>query len=124
MTKVTYSIGKQIMMICSFIIIMGISCTQDTKPSDLITKEKMSIILKDVHKAEASLQLFKSNERDSMARLYYSHIFRIHEIDEKEFYQSLEYYTKSPKELQEVYETTEKLLEGKKGKVEKDEKPK
>lgn len=87
---------------------------EDPKPENLIPKEKMSAILKDVHMAEASLQMFPSTERDSIGRGYYGHIFRIHEVEEDRYYKSIEYYTSSPQDLIDIYVVTNELLQKKK----------
>lgn len=103
MTKVTYSNLRRTVFLLSLTLVLGMSCGSDQKPSNLIPKDKMSEILKDVHMAESSIQTMNASHRDSIARLYYGHIFRIHEVEEEKYYESLEYYTRSPKDLEEIY---------------------
>jgi len=116
MTKVTYSNLRRTVLLSTLLLIFAMSCNIESKPSDLISKNKMSDILKDVHMAESSIQTMNASHRDSIARLYYGHIFRIHEVKEDEYYKSLEYYTRSPKELEEIYIEVEAKLNSKKSK--------
>ncbi len=113
MTKVRYSPFRILIILVIGLTIQ--SCVQKHEaPSELIPKAKMSNILADVHIAEASLQMVNVGDRDSIARLYYGHIFRIHKIDEDLYYKSLEHYSMSPADLQEIYEASENMLRGQK----------
>ncbi len=96
-----------------FILLLG-ACgkgEQET-PAHILSGDILSEILVDVHIAEASIQTQKLAVRDSIAKSLYSHLFRIHQIQEKDFYDSMEYYGGYPKKLQKIYaKTTEKLKE-------------
>lgn len=106
-----YSVlNKMIFLIIISVLLFATSCNQAVKPDGILQKDKLSEILVDVHMAEASLQLFNSNERDSIARGYYGHIFRIHEIEEAEFYTSMEYYSAHSKDMADVYEQAGVIL--------------
>jgi len=67
---------------------------------------KMSEVLADVHIMEGELQGINKTEKDSVASLYYYYIFKLHKIKEEDFYQSLDYYTKNPDLLEELYSAT------------------
>jgi hypothetical protein len=106
-----YSIvNKMIFLIIIPFLLFATSCNQDTKPEGVLQEDKLSEILVDVHMAEASLQLFNATKRDSIARGYYGHIFRIHEVEEAEFYTSMEYYSANSKEMANIYKKTEEIL--------------
>ncbi len=101
--------------ILCFCFVFIISCNKEkTKPVDLIGKEKMVEILADVHLGETSITTFGLNERDSIAKMYYEHIYRIHGIEEEAFYSSMEYYNSIPEEWAEIYKGVLKLLENRK----------
>lgn len=116
LTKVMYNSWIRLIIIIPFLAISILACQKGEVPEMLIPKEKISKILVDVHLAEASLQMFPNHERDSIARKYYGHIFRIHEVTEEKYYESIEYYTKSPQEIVEIYKVTEELLKADKPK--------
>ncbi len=109
--------------------ILGIfqACKKENipKPQNLIPEKDMPTVLVDVHMAEESVKTFKLELRDSIAKQYYAHIFRIHELEEEQFYQSIDYYSKKPEELRSIYhEVTEILAEkDKKEKAEKSKAP-
>ena len=110
MTKILRNSWLRLIIIAPFLMLTIFACQKSEAPVMLIPKEKITEILKDVHMAEASLQMFPSHERDSIARKYYGHIFRIHEVTEEKYYESIAYYTKSPNEIVEIYKATEELL--------------
>lgn len=110
MAKVRYSHIMKLFFLVSICLLVISSCKKIEAPKNLIPKEKMSFILSDVHMAENSLQTFDGTDRDSLAILFYSQIFRIHEVEEAHYYKSMEYYTHSPEDLKEIYENTEELL--------------
>lgn len=71
----------------------------------VIDPQKMVIILSDVHLAEAAVQGTHPDELDSLSKLYYYNIFELHQVSEKEFYDSYDYYTRHPSEFQNVYDS-------------------
>ncbi len=82
-------------------------------PDNLLPEEKMSEVLSDAHLAEASIQTFMLANRDSIAKAYYSQIFRIHEVEEEAYYSSLEYYGMFPEKLEGIYARTMEILQEK-----------
>ena len=78
----------------------------DVKPADLISEEKMIDVLIDVHITESALSL-KNFHRDSSLKLfayYKQDIFKEHQISEKQFQSSFDYYARHSKEFDHMYE--------------------
>ena len=69
-----------------------------------IKYDKMVLILRDIHIAEGSMQGLVLNKKDSVAKIYYAHIFKIHGITQDEFYESYDAFIENPKMLEEMYE--------------------
>lgn len=106
-------LNKIILAIIIPVLLLVISCNQEIKPEGVLNESKLSEILVDVHLAEASIQLINTADRDSIARGYYGHIFRIHEVKEAEFYASMEYYSANSKMMADIYTKTEEILKSK-----------
>ena len=96
------------------IILLGlafvISCTSeselDVKPADLIPEGKMIDVLIDLHITESALSLQNFN-RDSSMKLfayYKEDLYKEHQINEKQFQNSFDYYAKHSKEFDHMYE--------------------
>ena len=87
-----------------------LSCTSeselDVQPTDLISEEKMIDVLIDVHITESALSL-KNFNRDSSLKLYEYYkedIYKEHQISEKQFQESFDYYAKHSKQFDQMYE--------------------
>lgn len=87
-----------------------LSCSSETaldvKPADLISEEKMIDVLIDVHITESALSL-KNFHRDSSLKLfayYKEDIFKEHQISEKQFQESFDYYAKHSAQFDHMYE--------------------
>lgn len=84
------------------------SCKETSKPQ--LSPQKMQQVLLDIHFAEASSVILNkdttlhSGERnlDSLA-IFYSSVFKHHNITAKEFEESLNWYKQNPEELDTVY---------------------
>jgi hypothetical protein len=80
-------------------------------PSDIISKEKMAMILADIHIAE---NMFPgSAQKDSAQikiRTVYETVYKKYGITKKEFDKSLNYYLKNPDRLAEVYDQVTEIL--------------
>jgi hypothetical protein len=86
-----------------------LSCTSETeldvKPADLISEEKMIDVLIDVHITESALSL-KNFNRDSSLKLfsyYKEDVFKEHQISEKQFQESFDYYARHSKQFDRMY---------------------
>lgn len=78
----------------------------DVEPADLISEEEMIDVLIDVHITESALSL-KNFHRDSSLKLftyYKADIFKEHQISEKQFQESFDYYARHSKQFDHMYE--------------------
>jgi len=98
---------KPIILLCLTFLLSCASETElDVKPADLIPEEKMIDVLIDVHVTESALSL-KNFNRDSSLKLfvyYKEDIFKEHQISEKQFQESFDYYAKHSKQFDHMYE--------------------
>jgi hypothetical protein len=86
-----------------------LSCTSespsDVKPIDLISEDKMVDVMIDMHMTESALSL-KNFNRDSSLKLfvfYKDDIYKEHQMTEKQFKDSYEYYSQHSKEFNAMY---------------------
>lgn len=106
---------KYIYIYLFIVLFVQISCYQQTtenaqeKPS--VGEEKMAAILVETHLAEAYLQQSHPEKRDSFARILYYHIFKMQNVKEADFYQSLRAYEMEPKKLGTIYKAVTDELE-------------
>lgn len=91
-----------ILLILALFFVLGVGCKQEEKPP--ISETKMIAVLTDVHIMEAALQGRLAMEKDSLAKLYYYHIYKLHHISEQEFYNGLSYYSQRPARMESIYE--------------------
>jgi len=70
-----------------------------------LSEEKIIAVLKDVHIAEAYLtEIPGKAQKDSLARVFYAQVFRLHDITGEEFEQSMDAYFGNPSVLDSLYE--------------------
>ncbi len=100
------------------ILNLSTSCYRDLDYATAsIPKEKMILVLADVHLAEAKVAGIvgiSQFSRDSLTSVYYETIFKVYNIKADDFDQSMNAYMQNPEELSKIYE---KVLE----KLQKDE---
>ncbi|MFH1004145.1 MAG: DUF4296 domain-containing protein [Bacteroidota bacterium] len=92
--------------ICLFISIM-ISCQQkksDIIPDNILSKEKMTKVLTDIHIAEAQTNLYIMNDTAFKDTIGFQKIFSINQITKKQYEESLSFYIDHPIMLNEIYE--------------------
>jgi hypothetical protein len=71
----------------------------------ILSEDKIKAVLKDVHVAEALLtETSDRRKKDSLARIYYGQILRIHNISPEDFDQSMNAYFTSPGTLDSLYQ--------------------
>lgn len=95
-----------ILLSLSFIVSCNSETELDVKPAGLISEKKMIDVLIDVHITESALSL-KNFNRDSSLKLfvyYKDDIFKAHNITEKQFQESFDYYAKHSKQFDHMYE--------------------
>lgn len=75
------------------------------KEEPVLSKEKIVAVLKDVHVGEAWLTEMPGKvQKDSLARIFYSQVFRLHDIKPEDFEQTMNAYFSNPVELDSLYE--------------------
>ena len=91
---------------CFLFISLFFSCKKKVEiPADILSPNKMTEILVDVHLNESMI----TNERyrrDSLSEIvstFYCNIFEKHSITEQEFRKSLDYYTTHLDEMKKIY---------------------
>lgn len=97
---------KNIILFISFVFVL-LACNKagDKIPSDILTKEKMILILADRYLAQAHFNLQRGKDKSTTPlESYYNHIYKIHSTTEEEFNKSFEYYMQHPELLSSVYE--------------------
>lgn len=78
----------------------------------VLSEDKIKIILKDIHVAEALLtEVSDRRTKDSLARLYYKQIFYLHDVKQEEFDQSMNAWFTNPAGLDSLYQEVLKELE-------------
>lgn len=100
---------QKLLMIFMCILILGACAQKENAPP--IPKDKLAKVLVDVHFAEAAMQEVPSSIRDSVGRVYYDQIFKIHGIDEETLNESLRIIKKDPEKLEAVYQKVEVELD-------------
>ena len=108
-----YTSGHNIkwIVICLALMLPAIffsSCKQPTIPKDIISKEKMALILADVHSMEAYIseerRQYNREEFIEIINVYYCDIFEKHEVTGLLFSESLDYYYTHLDEMKIVYQ--------------------
>lgn len=81
-----------------------LSCTESSVPVGVISVDKMSEILKEVHYSEASIPTsLSATDSKKLLLARYNRIFEKYEVDKNEFLKSMKYYTENPEKLDIVY---------------------
>lgn len=93
---------KKVLLIIAIAIALA-SCSND---SQVLSKKKMACILRDIHIADAVLntQRYSQNNLQNVDSLYlYKDVFEKNDVSRDEFIHSLQYYSKYPRKLDEIY---------------------
>jgi len=91
-----------IILIC---FVAGISACKESKPKDIIPKDKMTNILLDVYIGEGKISALSVKRDSSLAifDVYEGRIFEKHQVERETYKKSLSYYYDHPMELEEIY---------------------
>jgi hypothetical protein len=73
-------------------------------PSDILPKDKMAIVILDIHLAEAEASMRTLPDSTSTEKLGYQKIFDKHQVTRAQYDASLTFYIEHPELLNEVYE--------------------
>lgn len=93
-----------------FFFILFIGCNSSEKkskrPPEILSEEVIIPILRDIHFAESAVQANKlhKDSADHQLAIYYTRIFKIHEVSKEQFLNSFHYYNEHPDELSKIYE--------------------
>ena len=93
---------KKVLLIIAIAIALA-SCSND---SQVLSKKKMACILRDIHIADAvlNIQRYSQNNLQNVDSLYlYKDVFEKNDVSRDEFIHSLQYYSKYPRRLDEIY---------------------
>lgn len=99
-------------LVTLFMMFLMFSCSEKLleKPENLIAKDQMVAILKDVAIVNAAkttnMSVLREHEVDPM-----TYIYDKHGIDSLQFVESDKYYASIPSEYKEIYEKVEAILE-------------
>jgi len=92
----------QLVFIIGFILLLS-AC--DGTPSGVLSQKHMTEVLIDMHKTDAYLaQKGLNYQKFSLKAPYYNYILKKHGISKAEFDSSLVWYTKNPRQFEEVYD--------------------
>lgn len=101
-------------LLLSFSLILWNCSSSEVIEKPSLSFSKMAEVLADVHLLEGELQGINKIEKDSVANLYYYYIFKLHNVKEADFYQSLDFYTKNPDLYEKLYSATADSIGNKK----------
>jgi hypothetical protein len=106
---------KSLLFIC--LILFIVACQRDNKYT--IPREKMALIVADLHVAEGATTFIEGSKKDSVLNIYYQQVFEIQGISKEEFDKNLETMKLDPEEMAKVYKIAADSLEAKMKRVEK-----
>lgn len=95
-----------VLLLLSFSSLIWSCRPSEVEEAPRLPFSKMSEVLSDVHLMEGELQGINKTEKDSVANLYYYYIFKLHDVNQEDFYQSLNYYNNHPDLLETLYSAT------------------
>jgi response regulator RpfG family c-di-GMP phosphodiesterase len=93
-------------------LVVALSCSRGSSNYSIIGEEKMVDVLVDIHMADATLNV--ANLRvvadTSIIKLYYSDVLKKHNFTQKQFDNSIKYYSSKPKDFEKIYEKVSEKL--------------
>jgi hypothetical protein len=91
-----------------FVVLFIFSCADPVViPENVLSKEKMALILTDVQEAEAQIQSLSLERNDSTKAIaygYYKSIFEKHKITPEKFRESFDFYANNLGILDKIYD--------------------
>ena len=78
-------------------------------PENVVSPEKMEVFLYDYHLVQSMTGQYSSDEYKE--KLYYSYIFKKHNIEKSHFDSSMLWYSRYPKHMRRIYERLEARLD-------------
>jgi hypothetical protein len=98
-----------------FIIVLTVRCnTDDRKPDNLLSEEKMVNILTDIHLIESDVNNMRITDADSNLAIYLyleTQLFKKYQIDTATYRNSYRYYIAQPEVFGKIYKQVLKVAE-------------
>lgn len=89
-----------------------VSCTSENRPEGIVERNKMVDVLTDVHLVNGySSTVMDLDTVKKVTATYLNMVYKKHGIDSVQFKKSLQYYSRNPQMLSEMYDQVIKKLE-------------
>ena len=91
------------------------ACSDSSTPKDVLDKPQMLSLLTDVHIIDGELYNV-AQQPDSLYKFgtnKYKAVFKKHHTNDAQFRKSLEYYTRQPEVIQDIYDTLTVIIQRK-----------
>ncbi|PSR52914.1 DUF4296 domain-containing protein [Adhaeribacter arboris] len=97
---------KYIFLAVTLLLLVRCSPTGEPKPANLLSEEKMTRIMIDVHLAEAQIENagLPLDSGEAVYRKMHREILRKHQVKEADFNNSYQYYLRNLNGLDKIYE--------------------
>lgn len=95
--------------ILSLVFLFTVVSCEVERPDYVVSPKKMEAFLYDYHLIQSMSSQYSSD--DYKEKLYYSYIFKKHNIEKERFDSSMQWYNRYPKHLRRIYENLEARLE-------------
>src|SRR4051812_29364775 len=96
---------KIFFLFISFFCVCSCSKKEEKIPKNIISKQKMTEILIDIHLAEAQTQLAsRTDNSKSVKQSYYKYIFQKHKISYDQLAKSYQFYAAHPDIFSKIYD--------------------
>ena len=102
---------RYFLLVFAILSFSNCSNNEDKIPKGILSKEKMTAVLLDVHILESSMNmsLVKQNIKTNDTTTFYP-VFKSNSITKKEYEESLAFYKSKPKLLNEIYDSVLVLI--------------
>jgi hypothetical protein len=112
-------------LIVSILVLISVGCEEEVKtlPANLISEDKMILVLKDICKTEARFQRRLSLHGKSNSELVFENyklVFDANEVTLDQFKDSYSYYENTPGTMQQMYDSVIVILTKEQSELESD----
>ena len=87
-------------------LLFSCSNSEEKIPENILSKTAFATILKEIHLEEASFELNKTKNMETakieLVNAYFN-IYNKNQISEKDFKETLDYYSENPEKLEQIY---------------------
>tara|TARA_B100000900_G_scaffold189935_1_gene160879 strand:+ start:31 stop:381 length:351 start_codon:yes stop_codon:yes gene_type:complete len=94
------------MLIISLLFVFGCQNNTLDVPDEILSKNKFTTILKEIHLADAEFEINKRNgikNANDILNNKYIEIYKKNQVTEKIFKKALDYYAEKPEILEQIY---------------------